>query len=102
MLVLDESGSIDATEFGQEKAFAYSIANSFNFGPTATQMGVVMFATNARVAVALDPQQDGRTQRHQTASRSSAAAPTSPQASRSRRAPSTLTAVPASRTSSCS
>jgi len=55
VLVLDESGSIDAGEFSQLRQFAVDVVNSFTFGATATQVGIVMFSNNARTILALTP-----------------------------------------------
>lgn len=53
MFVLDESGSIAASDFQKEKAFVQNLANSFVFGPQAVSAGVVQFSGNARVSVQL-------------------------------------------------
>lgn len=55
MFVLDESGSISSQNFTLEKQFAISFAQSFTFGATATQGGIVMFSTNARLVRTLTP-----------------------------------------------
>jgi hypothetical protein len=48
ILIVDESGSIDAAEFSAQRQFILGIANSYNIAPNAISMGLVMFATNSR------------------------------------------------------
>jgi len=53
VIVLDESGSIVASDFGRMKTFAQQFANLYTFGVQQTGMGLVMFSTTARVAVGI-------------------------------------------------
>lgn len=48
VLVLDESGSIDSTEFAQERQFAHSLIDQLMTGPGGARMGLVMFSNDAR------------------------------------------------------
>jgi hypothetical protein len=57
MLVLDRSGSISGPDFVTEKNFASSFVQSFTFGASATQMGIVTFSTDARLDIGLTPSQ---------------------------------------------
>lgn len=59
MLVLDESGSISATEFTQLKQFATNLVNGLTVGPDDTRVGLVMFASDSRLVL---PPHDGKSQ----------------------------------------
>lgn len=49
MLVMDESGSIDTTEWRSAISFARNLVFSFNIDPSSVTMGVVFFGTGSRV-----------------------------------------------------
>jgi alpha-tubulin suppressor-like RCC1 family protein len=53
VLVLDESGSIGATDFGLLKKSAMSFVSAQNIGPQANRVGVVLFAVGARRVINL-------------------------------------------------
>jgi len=59
ILVLDMSGSIDNTQWGQMVSFCQSFASSFTFGPTATRMGLVWFGNDGYAKTF--PSGDGKT-----------------------------------------
>jgi alpha-tubulin suppressor-like RCC1 family protein len=48
MLVLDESGSIGASNFNQLLNFARNFVNAQNIGPQANRVGIVLFSNQAR------------------------------------------------------
>jgi hypothetical protein len=53
MLVIDESSSINSTDFLRLKAFLVDLVRSFRFGPDQTRVGLVMFSTTARLITGL-------------------------------------------------
>jgi uncharacterized protein YegL len=53
MFVLDESGSINTTDFARERSFVTGLADGFVFGPNAVAAGIVQFSSAARVSVPL-------------------------------------------------
>lgn len=57
ILVLDESGSLTNTQFAQLKDFAVSFVNSLTIGADDSQVGITMFATNARNIINLSGDQ---------------------------------------------
>jgi uncharacterized protein YegL len=53
MLVLDESGSINAQNFQREREFAADIVNALMTGPGGARVGIVQFSGNARLTLPL-------------------------------------------------
>jgi len=53
VFVLDESGSITSSSFSYMKGFLSQVADSYSYGPLATAVGIVMFASTARVIINL-------------------------------------------------
>ena len=53
--LLDESGSIDATEFNQEKNFAVQSANSFIYGANDTASSLILHGNSSRLIINMTP-----------------------------------------------
>jgi hypothetical protein len=49
MIVMDESGSIDETEWSTMKNFAIQFTNAFSIGENAARIGLVSFSDNAQI-----------------------------------------------------
>ena len=67
MLVLDESGSLDSSEFNLMRNFAKALVNSFDFDNSNTQMGIALFSgssitsTDGKLSRILVPLTDDKT-----------------------------------------
>lgn len=51
---MDESGSVSKADFEQQKNFVKALAGHFQFGPSASQFGVITFSTNAKLDITLN------------------------------------------------
>ena len=59
VLVIDQSGSINATEFAQEMAYVKTVVNSFVFGDqVGAKMGYVLFSSQPNVTLQLTGNQN--------------------------------------------
>jgi len=54
VFVLDESGSITPSSFSYMKDFAKNVATSYTYGAQGAAVGIVMFASSARVVINLN------------------------------------------------
>ena len=51
---MDESGSVSKADFEQQQNFVKALAGHFQFGPSASQFGVITFSTNAKLDITLN------------------------------------------------
>eukprot|EP00727_Mastigamoeba_balamuthi_P005566 m51a1_g1629 hypothetical protein (600) ;mRNA; f:264930-267708 len=58
ILILDDSGSIDTASWNSLKAFAIAVGQSFTLSADATNLGVVLFSTDARDVFTLTYNED--------------------------------------------
>ncbi|CAH3183434.1 unnamed protein product [Porites evermanni] len=57
-ILMDESGSVSKADFEQQKNFVKALAGHFQFGPSASQFGVITFSTNAKLDITLNRYKD--------------------------------------------